>query len=435
MAGDALGASDVLDGLRRRWPLALLVALPLFTGVVVWAERLPTTYESRAVVALVPREDVVVGGDTLRAAVQKYVAFAGSRPVLDEVAGSTGADASSLRGGVDVSVAPETANLEIIVELDSPQAAAGNAAEIADRAVDLSRSDRLLAAEVLVPAVQVPEPSGPPRRLIEAAGLLLALLAGALVALVADRSQPRISSTEELARHTDLRVLAALPTSRRLRKPPAQALQDPLVGAAIGTLLVQVDSESRLQPVRTLAVTSPSPGDGKTTVAAALATGLARLDAKVLLLDADLRRPRTAQAVGLDNGGLGLTDVLEGGATLAAAAVQGVPATLSIVPTREHPDASTLLARRLRAVLSEACETYDVVVVDCPPVLATDDALVVTVMCDAALLVVDRGSRREAASAASTTLNGLKVRMIGAVLNRARKGAGGAQAYGSYGRR
>jgi capsular exopolysaccharide synthesis family protein len=435
VARETATAADLVEGLRRRWPLALLVALPMFAAVVTYAETLPSTYESSAVVALTPRPDIDVGGDVLRVVVPKYVAYLGARPALSAVAERAGVDPDELRGGVDVSVAPDTSQLEIVVEMLSAADAAAAARELAEEAVSLSASDRLLEADVLVPAVAVQDPAGPPRRLIEAGGLLLALLAGAALALVVDRSQPRVSTTDNLAAVTGVRTLAALPRTRKLRQPAHVALDDPLVSASIGTLLVQLDSESRLQPVRVLAVTSPSPGDGKTTVATALATGLAKLEVRVLLLDADLRRPRAAQQLGMSSDGPGLGEVLEGTVPIGQVMRSHQPSNLYVVPTQPHADAGNLLARRLKQVLSDVSDQFDIVVLDCPPVLATDDALVVTVICDATLLVVDRGSRSVQAQAAASTLLGLKVRVLGSVLNRARQGAGGAQAYGSYGRR
>lgn len=435
MASDTTGPADPVEGLRRRWPLALLVAVPLFAGAVAYAESLPSTYSSTTVVTLTPRPDVDVGGDVLRVVVPKYVAYLDSRAVREAVAAETGAGASAVRNGVDVSVAPETANLEIVAELSSPEQAAAVAGELAAAAVTLSRGDRLLEADVLVPAVAVEKPSGPPRRLIEAGALLLALLAGVTLALVVDRSQPRLSTERQLSTSTGLRTLAALPRSRRLRQPPVEALHDPRVSAAVGRLLVQLDTESRLEPVRVLAVTSPAAGDGKTTVAAALATGLARLDARVLLLDADLRRPRLAAHLRLPPNGGGMAAVLQGDQPLSDAVIRHTPQNLFVLPTESHPDASNLLARRLRQVLVAARDDYDVVVVDCPPLLATDDALVVTVTCDAALLVVERGSRVSAVQAATSTMQGLKVRIIGTVLNRARGGLAGDQTYGTYVRR
>lgn len=435
MAREAGGPGEYLEGLRRRWPLVLLVGVPLFLAVFAYTENLPSTYRSTAVVSLTPRPDVVIGGDVLRVVAPKYVAYLASRPTTTSVARSVGIDPADLRGGLDVSVAPETANLEITVELGRPADAAAAAAQLSAEAVRLAGSDRLLAADLLVPAVAVEQPSGPRRRLIEAGGLLLALLAGVTVALVVDRSQPRVSTTDELASLSGLRTLVALPRSRRLRRAPREALDDPGVSAAVGTLLVQLDTESRIEPVKVVAVTSPLPGDGKTTVAAVLATGLARLDARVLLLDGDMRRPRLAQHMGVSDAGPVLTDVLEGTTPLDRAVVAHEPPSLHVLPTRGHPEAGNLLARRLKQVLEDAAERYDVVVLDCPPVLATDDALVITVMCDGVLLVVDRGGRASVVQAATSTLQGLKVRVVGTVLNRAKRGAGGSQAYGVYARR
>lgn len=425
MPGETVGLTELAEGLRRRWPLAVLVAAPLFGSVVGYAESLPTSYESRAVVTLAPRPDTDVSSDVVRVVTPKYVAYLDSLSLQQEVGRSTGQPLDELRSGVDVSIAPETANLEIVVELGSPQAAAANAAELARRAVQLSENDRLLTAEILVPPVAVSTPSGPPRRAVEGAGLLLALLAGTAVAVLADQRQPRTSSLRDLSMTTGLPALAAFPNTRSLRRRPAEALDDPLVSAAVGTLLVRLDSESAAAPVRSLAVTSPSPGDGKTTVAAAIAAGLTRLGSRVLLLDADLGRPAMSDQLrlGVDGDGPGLVELLQGKASLGAVTVTAASSTLSTVPSRAHPESSALVARRLGVVIADATQRFDFVIVDCPPV-SVADARLITTMCDATLLVVDRGSRREQASAAATMLHGLRVRVIGTVLNRAGRASG-----------
>lgn len=435
VAREVTRPGELGEGLRRRWPLALLVMIPLFLGVIVYAESLPATYESRSVVSLTPRPQIDVGGDTLRIVLPKYVAFLSSRPTTSAVAGELALDAGDLRDGTDVSVAPETTNLEITVELTDSGDAQRAAAALAGAAVELSADDRLLQAEILVPAVEVTTAVGPPRRLLEAGGLLLALLAGITLALIVDRSQPKVSTPEDLADLTGQRVLGTLPRSRVLRQPPVEALGDPGVSASVGAMLVQLDSESRIQAVEVLAVTSPSPGDGKTTVAAVLATGLARLDARVLCIDADLRRPRLGDHLGLAPSKLGFSEVLEDPTKLDAALVRQPSGNLFVLTARPHGDASNLLARRLQGVLAVAREKFDIVVLDCPPVLATDDSLVITTMCDATLVVVDRGSRSDQVAAATTSLQGIGVRVVGCVLNRAAAGIGGSRAYGSYARR
>jgi capsular exopolysaccharide synthesis family protein len=331
-----------------------------------------------------------------------------------------------LRDGTNASVAPETANLKITVRLPgpaSPRAAAAAAAaanELARVAVSLSRSDRLLEAVTLVPAVAIAQPAGPPRHLLEAGGLVLAVLAAVSGALVADRSQPRVTGPTGLAQITGHRTLGSIPHSRALRGDLTDAMLDPALSASIGALRVQVDSEARIQPLKVLCVTSPFSGDGKTTIASALAMAEARVDVKVLLLDGDLRRPRVAEALNMgQDWGFGLAEVLEG-TPLTEVGRRVGPGNLHVLPTDPREDAGTLLARRLGPVLDAARQQYDLVVVDCPPVLATDDALTIAVHCDATLVVVSQGRSAEDAAMAVGMLDALGVRVLGSVLNRAR---------------
>jgi capsular exopolysaccharide synthesis family protein len=172
--------------------------------------------------------------------------------------------------------------------------------------------------------------------------------------------------------------------------------------------------------LKVLCVTSPFSGDGKTTIASALAMAEARVDVKVLLLDGDLRRPRVAEALNMgQDWGFGLAEVLEG-TPLTEVGRRVGPGNLHVLPTDPREDAGTLLARRLGPVLDAARQQYDLVVVDCPPVLATDDALTIAVHCDATLVVVSQGRSAEDAAMAVGKLDALGVRVLGSVLNRAR---------------
>ncbi|MDX6198841.1 MAG: tyrosine-protein kinase [Actinomycetota bacterium] len=428
----AAGLGNVLDVLRRRAATVLLVALPLLLGAVLYTQSLPDVYEATSVVALSPRANVQASADIIRVIAPKYVAYVTSRPTSLTVARTARVGAEDLRNGTDASVAPDTANLVIKVRLGDPADAAVAANALARVAVDLSKFDRLLDAFVLVPAVPVRTPAGPPRTLLDAGGLLLAILAGVTAGLVIDRARPGVSSADSLAQTTGHRTLGTVPRSRALRDVVSEALADPVIGTAVGALRVQIDSESRLLPLRVLAVTSPSSGDGKTTIASTLAIAMARLELRVLLLDADLRRPHLAEALGMgDDFGLGLAEVLEGTATLADAGRQIGPRTLRVLGTDPRDDAGTLLARRLQPLLAQARSEYDFVIVDCPPVLATDDAMTIAVHCDATLVVVTQGSSAEHAGAAVRKLDGLGARVLGCVLNRSRGGGPGGS-YGSY---
>jgi succinoglycan biosynthesis transport protein ExoP len=180
-----------------------------------------------------------------------------------------------------------------------------------------------------------------------------------------------------------------------------------------------LDHEARSAPVHTLVVTSSVPGEGKSTVAAALASAIARLDARVLLVDADLRHPTVASLFGLEQKP-GLAELLRGEAEFpeAVSSIRNVPG-LYVVPTSGIVDTGDLLARNLHSVLQRARSGFDVVIVDSPPLLAGDDSGTIATQADAVLLVVANGVETRRLGEAARILDNVGVRVIGALLNRA----------------
>ena len=180
-------------------------------------------------------------------------------------------------------------------------------------------------------------------------------------------------------------------------------------------------------------MTSSVPGEGKTTLAGALAMALARLDAEVLLLDGDLRRPGVARLFSL-NGTKGTAAVLRGRVTLDECLQKGPAPGLQVVPTTQDTEAGDLLARNFADVLRDARKRFDVVVVDAPPILGADDARTLATLCDGVLMVVAADTLVSSVSEAVVALDGLGVRVLGAVANRVRRSRLGAYgAYGAYG--
>jgi capsular exopolysaccharide synthesis family protein len=180
------------------------------------------------------------------------------------------------------------------------------------------------------------------------------------------------------------------------------------------------------KPIRTLLVTSAGPTEGKSTTAANLAVAMAQAGLKVVVLDADLRRPRLHQIFGLHPRG-GLTgSLLEGNmdGRLQPSQVEG----LTVLPAGERPpNPSELLgSRRLRELLDELAGGADVVVIDSPPVLPVTDAAVLAQEVDGVLLVVDAGeTRRDVVQRAAESLQQVGAHLIGVVLNRVSTGRGG----------
>ncbi len=187
------------------------------------------------------------------------------------------------------------------------------------------------------------------------------------------------------------------------------------------------------------AVTSPAASDGKTTVAANLALSLAELGREVLLVDADLRRPRLHRIFGTGNR-TGLSGLLRTGPLSEAAMRQAIVALdgspgLSLLASgvAPHGGAGLLHSEALASLLEELRRRFDVVIVDTPPALAVSDARVLARHADGAVLVVRAGHTSAAqALQAETVLRADGVKLLGAVLSSWDPRDGGRRAYAAY---
>jgi capsular exopolysaccharide synthesis family protein len=164
-------------------------------------------------------------------------------------------------------------------------------------------------------------------------------------------------------------------------------------------------------------VTSPAPSDGKTTTAALLSEALGRLGMRVLLVDADLRRPGLGRMLETSGEG-GLSAVLRGRRTLDEAIIPGWADGVWVLPTVQDPEAGDLLSRRFAEIYEEAREQFDIVVVDTPPVLATDDARTLATMAKGILLVVSAGTLTSAVNESVLAVEALNAPLMGIVGNR-----------------
>ncbi len=201
----------------------------------------------------------------------------------------------------------------------------------------------------------------------------------------------------------------------------------------IRTNLMFMAAES---PNRTMVVTSANPKDGKTTVAANIAIALAQSGQRVLLIDADLRRPRIHKALGLENRS-GLTSVLLGERTLDQATRDVGIDNLSVVtcgPLPPNP-AELLHTPQFARLLEEAAAQYDRVIFDSPPLRAVTDAAILAPQCGGVLLVVRaRATTRDALVSAVRSLRDVRANLLGGVLNDvdASRGAQGYLGGGYY---
>jgi protein-tyrosine kinase len=172
---------------------------------------------------------------------------------------------------------------------------------------------------------------------------------------------------------------------------------------------------------RTLAITSPSVGSGKTVVSVNLALSIAnQTNRTALLVDFDLRRPSVAAALGL-NQKYSLNDVLTGRSDIASALVNPGIERFVVLPTNHPMDhaSETLSSTKVQSIINELRERYSdrVVLFDLPPVLAADDVMAVLPRIDCVLLVVGNGvSTKSEIEEASNRLS--RANLLGVVLNK-----------------
>ena len=170
---------------------------------------------------------------------------------------------------------------------------------------------------------------------------------------------------------------------------------------------------------RTLVLTSANPAEGKTTVACNLAIALAESRQRVLLIDADLRRPHLHKVFGLEDA-FGLSSVLQSGWTSIKSVSQMISENLYVLPSGPPIDdvCTVLFTERLRDLFAAVKQEFDIVLIDAPPVLPIPDARVLGRMADGVILVVRAGqTTREVAHAALRSLIDVRCRVLGTILN------------------
>jgi succinoglycan biosynthesis transport protein ExoP len=283
--------------------------------------------------------------------------------------------------------------------------------------------------------------------------LVVGLMAGLGVALLRDKLDQRLRSVEEIPSLLEgASILGVVPrlnrrlapyelgreTSVRPRSGVAEAFRTVRTAIYFGS----VDSTS----VRTILVTSPTPGDGKSTTASNLAIAIAQAGRRVLLIDADCRRPVQHRTFGLKPGdgettvGLGLTGVLTGRAVLANSIRPTGVDGLDLLPCGPLPPnpAELLDSQALLDLLAAAMAQYDQVVIDSPPINVVSDARILAASCNAVVMVVRaEQSTRRAAGLAWSALAAVGARRLGVVVNGVSEANGydyyGYRGYGGYG--
>jgi len=255
----------------------------------------------------------------------------------------------------------------------------------------------------------------------------LAILFGvAAVLAYLESTKKRVRGPAEISRGLGIRVVGAVPAQRELSKqlvgPDGTSdLEGTPVMESIDSIRAVLLHEQTTRSIRSILVTSASSGEGKTTLAAALASSLARAGRKTLLLDGDLRRPCVHQLFEIDPQP-GFSEVLLDEVPLAEAVVESPLDNLWLLPAGQW-DREVLLALSrdgLNLLFERIGEEFDFVLIDSHPVLEAADALHIGKQVDAVLLSVLSGvSQMPRVYAAAQQMNSLGIQVLGAVVNAA----------------
>ncbi len=283
-------------------------------------------------------------------------------------------------------------------------------------------------------------PAFPQRGLVAGLGAVVGAFVAVAAAFVAERLDSRFHRPDEAEQTLGLPMLALVPHLRETdgKVPLAEDSRRSVFAESFRTLRTSVLYSAPEGSLRTLLVTSPELGDGKSTVAANLALALARSGRRVALVDADLRRPSLLEVLEPPQP-FGLSDHLVGEVSLDEVVQPTRYPNLVFVPAgRTAPNPAELLgSQRMRDFLQRLRDRVDMLVVDSPPVMAVTDAVILARESDGVVLVVNPGTtHREAAVRARRQLEALGARVLGFVFNDApvdgRRGYYGYAYYGYY---
>lgn len=262
-----------------------------------------------------------------------------------------------------------------------------------------------------------------------AMGTMLAFAVGLGLAILIDQSELLFRSPYEIAELLNLPVVGRVPriNAKKINAignmvPELVVAHKPgsTVSEAFRDIRTSLFFQSNTEGLKTIQFTSPSPGDGKSTIVANLALSIAQAGKKVILVDADLRKPRVHQNFGKDISP-GLTDVLEGEAELVDA-IRSEPTQpnmfLLTAGGRPKNPGEVVASQQFGEIIASLGEKFDFVLIDSPPVLPVSDPASIASYVDGVYMVTRiRKGVKVTMSKAKETLDRVNVRWLGVIIN------------------
>lgn len=392
--------------LRANWLLIILLTLlgcaagfglaryeaPKYTG----SSQLFVTVSSSSSTG-----DLAQGSDYSQQQARNYAAVATREIVLQPVIDRLGLNmtVAELRHTVSTSVPLNTS----VITITATDASAGQAADIANAiATSLVTTAKQLAPTVsdfktspvrlqmIESATPSDVPSSPNLPLMVFLGALGGLTASVIVVVLRELVGATVRTKEQLAEIVDASVLGGIRYDRQAARQPMALLQDPYSGRSedyrqvrAGLRFLQTETRHKV-----FVITSASATEGKSSVAANVASAIAASGTSVCLVEADLRRPSLGATLDLVDG-IGLTTVLAGDATVDDVLQEWGDDGLCVMLAGEIPPNPSELLESVgtEAVLTAVRDRFDVTIIDCPPLNPVADAAVLARVFGGAVLV------------------------------------------------
>ena len=439
---------EYLDILRRRRLSIAIVALTALALASLVTLALPEKYTATTRIFFAVAGESVTeleqGSSFAEKQMASYVEVATSPlvlgPVVERLALPT--TVTKLEKSLEATVPPGTVILEIAATDRDPQRAAAIAnavgAELGNVAGNLSpsREDGSEAVRATTLAVaQVPVTASSPNILRNlGGGLIFGLVLGIGIAVLRQLLDTKVRRAQDVRAITDSPILGVVAFDQKVPRHPVILRDEPLAAAseAVRSLRTNLQFIDVTNRPKSIVITSSIPGEGKSTMAINLAASLADTGARVILVDADLRRPSIAEYAGIE-GSVGLTTVLIGRADVEDVVQPMGTTTLDLLPAGQlPPNPSELLGSPAMAGLLDRLTTsYDTVLLDSSPVLPVTDAAVLSKQAGGALIIV--GADRIHRPQLQETLGSLQTagaHVLGIVINKVdRREAGTYSAY------
>ncbi len=312
--------------------------------------------------------------------------------------------------------------------------------------INVTEDTGALNITILEVAKQDEKPVKPQKVRILAMALVLGLMLGGGLALLRDWMDQRLRSSEEIAALLGIPVLGTIPHGRGRKKPAEvgqQVHKNPQsqTAEAFRTLRTAVYFGNPGGRSKSILVTSPTPGDGKSTTVSNLAISMAQAGERVLILDADFRKPMQHKIFNLSNEE-GLSNAIVNRGKLNEVVIPTGIEQLNVVPCGSIPPnpAELINSSRFAEIIKEFCESFDHVIIDAPPVMPVADARILGTVTDITLLVLRaEKSTRKSAEQARDGLISVDANLLGTVINDIRRGGGkygysySQYYYGNYG--